>query len=116
MGALDEGLDSREQPHPGEEETSGETCGSQNVSFGPEAAFGGILGQSGAWRHLIRQIEVIAPTEATVLVSGETGTGKELSARELHRWCGRVLGNKAHHAALSHGEAGLETAAGNRRE
>jgi hypothetical protein len=87
MGALDEGLDSREQPHPGEEETSGETCGSQNVSFGPEAAFGGILGQS-----------------------------EELSARELHRWCGRVLGNKAHHAALSHGEAGLETAAGNRRE
>jgi len=86
MGALDEGLDSQVLPHPGEEETWAETFGSQNVSFrSAEPAFGEILGQSRAWRQLIQQIEIIAPTEATVLVSGETGTGKELIARELHR-------------------------------
>jgi len=48
-------------------------------------AFGEIIGQGGAWRQIIRQIEMVAPTDATVLVLGETGTGKELIARELHR-------------------------------
>jgi DNA-binding NtrC family response regulator len=46
--------------------------------------FGEFIGQSGAWRQIIRQIEMVAPTDATVLVLGETGTGKELIARELH--------------------------------
>jgi DNA-binding NtrC family response regulator len=49
------------------------------------AAFGEIIGQSRAWRQIIRQLEIVAPTDATVLVLGETGTGKELIARELHR-------------------------------
>jgi DNA-binding NtrC family response regulator len=49
------------------------------------AASGEIIGQSGAWRQIIRQMEMVAPTDATVLVLGETGTGKELIARELHR-------------------------------
>jgi transcriptional regulator with GAF, ATPase, and Fis domain len=48
-------------------------------------AFGEIIGQSRAWRQIIKQIEMVAPTDATVLVLGETGTGKELIARELHR-------------------------------
>ncbi len=48
-------------------------------------AFGEIIGQGRAWRQIIRQIEMVAPTDATVLVLGETGTGKELIARELHR-------------------------------
>ena len=43
-----------------------------------------IIGQSAAWRQIIRQIEMVAPTDATVLILGETGTGKELIARELH--------------------------------
>jgi transcriptional regulator with GAF, ATPase, and Fis domain len=86
MGALDEGLDSRVPPPPGDEETQVETFGSQNVSFkSAEPAFGEILGQSRAWRQLIQQIEIIGAIEATVLISGETGTGKELIARELHR-------------------------------
>jgi len=86
MDALDEGLDSRVPPPPGDEETWAETLDSQNVSFrSAEQAFGEILGQSRAWRQLIQQIEIIAATEATVLISGETGTGKELVARELHR-------------------------------
>src|SRR5260221_1093372 len=48
-------------------------------------AFGEIIGQSAALRQIIRQIEMVAPTDATVLLLGETGTGKELIARELHR-------------------------------
>jgi DNA-binding NtrC family response regulator len=46
---------------------------------------GGIIGQSLAFRQINKQIEMVAPTEATVLILGETGTGKELIAQELHR-------------------------------
>ena len=51
-------------------------------------AFGKIVGQSGAWRRIIGQVEIVAPTDATVLILGETGTGKELIAQEIHR-CSR---------------------------
>jgi transcriptional regulator with GAF, ATPase, and Fis domain len=47
-------------------------------------AFGEIIGQSPSLRHIISQIDVVAPTDATVLILGETGTGKELVAREIH--------------------------------
>ena len=47
-------------------------------------AFGDIVGQSPSLRHIISQIDVVAPTDATVLILGETGTGKELVAREIH--------------------------------
>jgi two-component system response regulator HydG len=45
---------------------------------------GGLLGRSSAMRDVLEIIERVAPTEATVLVTGETGTGKELVARALH--------------------------------
>jgi transcriptional regulator with GAF, ATPase, and Fis domain len=48
-------------------------------------AFGEILGQSAAHRQLLRQIEMVARTDATVLILGESGTGKELVAREIHQ-------------------------------
>ncbi len=48
-------------------------------------AFGDLVGQSAALRHLVSQIELVAPTEASVLILGETGTGKELVAHEIHR-------------------------------
>jgi transcriptional regulator with GAF, ATPase, and Fis domain len=48
-------------------------------------AFGEILGQSAALKQTLRQIEMVAPTDATVLILGESGTGKELVAREIHR-------------------------------
>jgi len=49
-----------------------------------EHNFEEIIGGSPSWQKLVQQIEAIAPTEATVLVTGETGTGKELVARALH--------------------------------
>jgi len=48
-------------------------------------AFGDLVGQSSALRQIVSQIDLVAPTEASVLVLGETGTGKELVAREIHR-------------------------------
>jgi transcriptional regulator with GAF, ATPase, and Fis domain len=47
-------------------------------------AFGGLIGQSDALKKIVSQIDVVAPTEASVLILGETGTGKELVAHELH--------------------------------
>src|SRR5437867_9441942 len=48
-------------------------------------AFGDLIGQSSALRQIVSQIDLVAPTEASVLILGETGTGKELVAREIHR-------------------------------
>ena len=47
--------------------------------------FAEIVGSSAPMRHMMAQIEVVAPTAATVLIQGETGTGKELIARAIHR-------------------------------
>lgn len=43
-----------------------------------------IVGQSAAILNVIRQIELVAPTDANVLINGESGTGKELIARAIH--------------------------------
>lgn len=48
-------------------------------------AFGDIVGTSPSLKNLLQQIELVAPTDASVLVLGESGTGKELVAREIHR-------------------------------
>ena len=48
-------------------------------------SYGDIVGQSPAIRNLIQQVDLVAPTEASVLILGESGTGKELVAREIHR-------------------------------
>jgi formate hydrogenlyase transcriptional activator len=44
----------------------------------------GIIGKSRALRSVLEQIEVAAPTDCTVLIQGETGTGKELVAQAIH--------------------------------
>src|SRR5262249_30715895 len=49
-----------------------------------KAGFEHLVGRSAALRCVLRLVEVVAPTDATVLVLGETGTGKELVARAIH--------------------------------
>jgi formate hydrogenlyase transcriptional activator len=49
-----------------------------------ESNFGEIVGQTAALRRVLKEVETVAPTESTVLIRGETGTGKELIARALH--------------------------------
>ena len=51
--------------------------------------FEDILGQSQSLKTVLHQVEQVAPTETTVLILGETGTGKELFARALHNLSGR---------------------------
>jgi len=43
-----------------------------------------IVGRRGGLRSILSQVEAVAPTNATVLISGETGTGKEVIARAIH--------------------------------
>jgi formate hydrogenlyase transcriptional activator len=58
------------------------------------AGFERIVGQSSALREVLQQVEMVAGTDSTVLVEGETGTGKELIAHAIHnasQRCGRVF-------------------------
>ena len=50
-----------------------------------EHSYEDIVGESAGLRQVLQQIETVAPTDATVLIQGETGTGKELLARAIHR-------------------------------
>jgi formate hydrogenlyase transcriptional activator len=49
-----------------------------------EMNFAQIIGNSAALRKVLKRVETVAPTESTVLIYGETGTGKELIARAIH--------------------------------
>jgi len=49
------------------------------------ALFGEIVGSSQKLRQMLARVEKVAPTQSTVLLIGETGTGKELVANEIHR-------------------------------
>ena len=54
-----------------------------------ELKFEEIVGKSEALRRVLQQVETVAPTDSTVLIYGETGTGKELVARALHNLSSR---------------------------
>ena len=49
-----------------------------------EFAFGEIVGQSRALQTVLQQVQLVAPTDAAVMITGESGTGKELIARAIH--------------------------------
>lgn len=51
--------------------------------------FAEIVGQSHALQHVLKQVETVAPTDSTVLLIGDTGTGKELIARAIHNLSSR---------------------------
>jgi len=71
------------------------TCGETVLSFGPNAPeqvsvpemaeFGPLVGSSAGMRAVFEKLRKAAPTELTVLVTGETGTGKELVAQAIHQ-------------------------------
>jgi formate hydrogenlyase transcriptional activator len=58
--------------------------------FRSEMGFEQIIGKSEALKHVLQQVETVAPSDATVLLLGETGTGKELIARAIHDRSRRV--------------------------
>jgi len=75
-----------------------------------EHGCGGIIGSSGALREVLMKVDQVASTDATVLIQGETGTGKELVALEIHkrsRRSGRPL-VKVNCGAISSGLAESE--------
>src|SRR5579884_581127 len=55
-----------------------------------ELCFEEIVGKSAALRKVLQQVAIVAPTDSTVLLHGETGTGKELVARAIHNLSSRV--------------------------
>src|SRR5205807_1262809 len=66
---------------------------------------GSVIGVSRSIRSVLSDVDKVAPTSATVLITGETGTGKELIAREIHRRSRRASGPMiaVHSAALPAG-------------
>jgi formate hydrogenlyase transcriptional activator len=65
----------------------------QQVYLEPEISaeycFEGIIGKSSAIQKVLEQVAIVAPTDSTVLLHGETGTGKELVARAIHNLSSR---------------------------
>lgn len=75
-----------------------EVMGIEDERLFPESemsdyCFEGIIGQSRAIRNVLEQVCIVAPTDATVLLHGETGTGKELVARAIHNLSSRSRRN-----------------------
>ncbi len=78
--------------HPGAEFQIGKThiifCPlqeSREIPLSSRESFGGMLGRSIAMRRIFHLAETYAPTDATVMITGETGTGKEILAEEIHK-------------------------------
>jgi formate hydrogenlyase transcriptional activator len=65
----------------------------QGLYFEPEISaehcFEGIVGNSAALQKVLQQVAIVAPTDSTVLLQGETGTGKELIAHAIHKLSSR---------------------------
>jgi DNA-binding NtrC family response regulator len=68
----------------GELEAKFDVTAPERVKLDGEDRFGALYGASAAMRHLFSQLDKVAKTDLTVLVQGETGTGKELVAKAIH--------------------------------
>jgi len=60
-----------------------------DTQISSEPCFEGIVGNSPALQQVLQQVMIVAPTDSTVLLHGETGTGKELIARAIHNLSSR---------------------------
>jgi formate hydrogenlyase transcriptional activator len=67
-----------------------ETMNASSVDSSEDQSFAGIIGESAALKRVLREVEIVAPTDSTVLILGETGTGKELIAKAVHNMSRRV--------------------------
>ena len=67
-------------------------CGTVTYLEGdrPDRRFERIIGKSAALESVLEQVEQVASTDSTVLIEGETGTGKELVAQAIHNASQRV--------------------------
>ena len=76
-----------------------------------EPCFEDIVGRSPALQQVLQQVMIVAPTDSTVLLHGETGTGKELIARAIHNLSSRRERPYARMncAAIPSGTAGKRT-------
>jgi formate hydrogenlyase transcriptional activator len=77
----------------GELQTLKDNCDGERVclqdEIDSEPKFKEIVGRSMALQHVLRQVEIVAPTDSGVLIQGETGTGKELIAQAIHNLSAR---------------------------
>jgi len=77
----------------GEPRKLNDNFGAERVSLDheirSEMKFAEIVGKSAALQRVLREIEIVAPTDSSVLIQGETGTGKELIARGIHNLSAR---------------------------
>jgi len=73
-----------------------EDAASAKIAFDSDELFGSgfprIVGNSAALRRVLDMVRIVAPTDATVLINGETGTGKELIAEAIHKCSNRSNG------------------------
>jgi DNA-binding NtrC family response regulator len=83
LDAIEQAISRGRQLKPCNNEPAGETPGGADA-LRRDRGFSEIVGHSAALRRVLTAVETVAPTDATVLLAGETGTGKELIARAIH--------------------------------
>lgn len=66
------------------------TLEARELQISPSECFGGVVGRSVAMRRVFYIAETYAPTDASIMITGETGTGKEIMAEEIHRHSARA--------------------------
>jgi len=78
-----------QQPRGAPEESSAGVVAALRSPSPPVPEIEGMVGSSAMLREMARMVALVAPRSTTVLIAGETGTGKELVAQAVHRWSTR---------------------------